>query len=252
VADPSGTRATRRRRRAELEIAAAVARERLVAAHVEQALSLIEGAGNRLSPQRALAIYARLHRLGSQEAKLISNRTLAILGERVARSSLGAPAGDGAGEAGDPLADSPRSHLQQIRHRLRGRTQHELRRWVELHTGRAEVALLEVHVDNALRFVNVLGPERSVAEAVEEYTATIGVRPTLTEVIYYLVLDRLARAAAPEEIPAVPKPHRPEPQAVNPTKHGLRILKDRGPSRRELRGGSRPGPRAAPDDAGPA
>jgi hypothetical protein len=247
VADPSGSRATRRRRRAELEIAAAVARERLVTAHVEQALSLIEGAGDRLSPQRALAIYARLHRLGAQEAKLITNRTLAILGERVARSPLG-----GGGEAGEPPADSPRSLLQQIRHRLRGRTQHELRRWVELHTGRAEVALLEVHVDNALRFVNVLGPERSVAEAVEEYTATIGVRPTLTEVVYYFVLDRLSRAASPAVEPAVPRPHWPEPQAVNPTEHSLRILKDRGPSRRELRGGHRAGPRAAPDDAGSA
>src|SRR5690606_40239800 len=57
--------------------------------------------------------------------------------------------------------DDALSVFRHLRRRLRGRHNHELRRWVELHAARTELALLDVHADGAARFIEIVKPERS-------------------------------------------------------------------------------------------
>jgi hypothetical protein len=171
--------------RAELEIAIAIARERLQEAHAAQLLELIHGADGQLAPRRATEISARLHYLGPELARNVGNKVLASLGQfREVSGVLPAP---GRVDEGDPL-----TVFGQIRRRLRGRTNVELRRKVELLTGRAEVALMRVHVENVLRLLEAVGEESPVAQVVDAYAQILEVRKSVAEMVYFLTLDRLA------------------------------------------------------------
>ncbi len=191
--DSLGSRKITPRLRSELEIAAAIAREHLLEAHVTHLLELIHTVGGQVSPSRAIEIYVRLHSVEPETARIIRGKTLATLGER--REAAGAIQLDTPHAKGEGW-DSPRSILSQIRTRLRGRVNLELRQKVELHTGRTQVAFLHVHVNNALRFVKILTPGTSIARAVELYTELIGTRKSVAEIVYFLTLDRLGSPAA--------------------------------------------------------
>jgi len=169
-----------------LDIAAAVARERILDAHVDQALDMVEGTEGHLEPGRALEIYARLHYLNLEDGRVVGTRVLARIGaqdvapDRPARTVKVMASGQ-----------SPESIFEQIRRRLRGRSYHDLRRWIELHSGRTEVALLNIHVTNAFLFLQVLRPDKSIARAVQTYAQLMNLRKPVTEIVYYQVLDRL-------------------------------------------------------------
>lgn len=222
---PFKARKVAERSRRELDIAAAVGRERLAETHVAQALELVERArADDVPPTRALSIYARLHRLGTSEALLIGGRVLARLGEQTAHAASELAAGVGA--AGETAWDSPDSLLGQIRKRLRGRVNGELRGWVELHTGRTEVALLSVHVENALRFIEVLKAEASIAHAVEAYVEVLGVRRSVAEVVYFFALQHLSDREAAASARSVPRQESSPGLPVG--EPALRIIKDGG------------------------
>lgn len=223
MAGPIKYRKLSSRIRAELEIATAVARERILEIHVKQLLELIQGARGQLSPDRAASIYARLHGLGPQMTRIVMSRVLASLGRRAGIGPVPASGNQVAAEA-DVGWDPPPSIFAQIRRRLRGRTNQELRTWVELHTGRTEVALLHSHVDNALRFVEILKPTASIAEVVEVYADVVGVRKTIAEVVYYLLLDRLS-SPIPERIERGMIRTNTQPAAAPAVEHTLRIVK---------------------------
>ena len=180
--------------RREIDLAAAVSRERLLDAHVLQALELIDQARAKLAPLRALNIYLWLHSMTEVEAQILGHRVLVMLGQRI-----GAAAREDE-ESDDPLEEAPwgeepSSLVRQVRKRLHGRVNPELRRWVELHTGRTEVALLEVHVANALRFIEILNPATSYTGAVDLYLQLLSIPPPLGTMIYFFVLDRLSMPA---------------------------------------------------------
>jgi hypothetical protein len=184
-----GSRKINPRLRAELEIAAAIAREHLMEAHVTHLLELIQVVGGQIPPSRVIEIYVRLHLVDPETARRIGGKTLATLGER--REAAGTIHLDTA-NAGGKGWDSPPSLFSRIRKRLRGRVNPELRQKVELHTGRTQVAFLQVHVNNALRFVKILTPEIPIARAVDLYAEVIGVRRSVAETVYSLTLDRLS------------------------------------------------------------
>ncbi|HEY8485420.1 MAG TPA: hypothetical protein VIL13_12480 [Longimicrobiales bacterium] len=207
--------------RRKLEAAAALASERLIERHAGYALELIEAARGKVSPQRALDIYIRLHHLRDREADRLTTRVLASFGQKLeARWRRGAP---GSEAGGQDAWDVPESWAKRIRNRLRGRVFHDLRRWVEIHTGKVEVALLDVHVENALRFYEILGNQTPIAAVVGLYVEAVGVRRSLAETIYLLLLDRLSRleeaAAAEQRTPN----EEPAPVPV-PAKHPLRVI----------------------------
>lgn len=193
---------TRRR----VELAIAVAQERLLSTHVDHALRLIQLVGAQVPFEDALGIYTRLLRLSDDEARVITTRALAILGEQVADT----PDWTETAPEPEPAEDeSPRSFLRNMRLRLRGRVKDDMRRWVELSAARTEVAILYAHVDNAMNFIDVLEKDQPADEAVELYLDALEVRDSVAEVTYYLALGRLAdqelpdghRAAAPRHVP---------------------------------------------------
>ncbi len=155
-------------------------------------MELVDRARDDLEPSRAVSVYVRLHQVYGQDADRLHQRVLVSLGRRAPTAlSFAAANGDDDGIA------TPRSVLGQIRKRLRGRVNLELREWVEYHTGRTETDLLWAHVENAAEFIEILQPIMAVGEAVELYTASLDVPATRAEIIYYLVLAHRSSASEP-------------------------------------------------------
>jgi hypothetical protein len=203
------------RRRSELAIA--VAQERLLSTHVDHALRLIELVGPRVPFDNVLGIYTRLLRLNEEEARVITTRALAILGERVAGGELLPSEAPAPTPEPEPEPGEHRGFMTTLRQRLRGRVDDELRRWVELVAARTEVALLETHVANALNFVQLLRAEMPFNEAVELYLEALEVRDSVAEVAYFIALSRISD----DLLPASPEGAR---QGANAEAAPLRVV----------------------------
>lgn len=199
-------------KRRELEVAAAVAREAVLQLHVARAVKMIDMAGDRVSALRMVNIYLRLLSLTGPQGAIVANRVLALLGQRGHKGPLTTLFVEG---EMDVQSEEPRSVFRTLRDRLRGRVHLELRRWVELQSGATQVALLEIHVRHALRFVKELADTHSISEAVELYSELTGVAAAVEDALYVFVLDRLAtdelprsktKRTAAEEDDALPRP----------------------------------------------
>lgn len=190
--------------RRSLELSVAVSQERILATQVEHALQLIDLIGDRVPVERALDIYVRLLRLTPDEARIIATRALAKLGERTSEAeawpSLMAEREGGNGGWSQHLA-----LLNQVRNRMRGRVNGELRGWIELEAARTETALLEAHVNNAMSFVDILHSDVPFSEAVELYLDSMDVRDSIAEIVYCLTLTKLSEELLPQprDIPAI-------------------------------------------------
>jgi hypothetical protein len=184
--------------RRRVELAIAVAQERLLSTHVDHALRLIQLLGDQVRFENALGIYTRLLRLTDDEARVITTRTLAILGEQVVDPQAAADWSDAAVEPAYVDDGTRRTFISNMRQRLRGRVKDDLRRWVELSAARTEVAILNTHVENAHNFVELLEKEQPASESVELYLDALEVRESIAEVVYYLVLARIADDDLPE------------------------------------------------------
>ena len=178
--------------RRRIALAIAVAQERLLSTHVAHALKLIQIVGDQVPFENALSIYTRLLRLSDDEARVITTRALATLGERAARSDVWPEMVAEPEPDDEPDARRPFNFMNIMRQRLRGRVNEDLRRWVELAAARTEVALLETHVENALNFIELLEKEQPITESVELYLDALEVRESIAEVTYYLALARMA------------------------------------------------------------
>lgn len=188
--------------RKRVELAVAVAQEKLLATHVDHALDLIALVDDQVSFTDALEIYSRLLRLEEDDAQNISTRSLAILGEKVgAKGTIPerpAQAPEPEPEESREGSDgNGRSLFGGLRARLRGRVNEELRRKIEFIAARTEVALIRTHVENAVHFVEILEDEMEEKQAVELYLDALDVRESIAEVTYYLALSRLAEDILP-------------------------------------------------------
>jgi len=176
--------------RKRVELAVAVAQEKLLSDHVDHALDLVALVNDDVTFSSALSIYTRLMRLDEDEAQNVRTRALAILGKKA----------DEQGSLPDRVEGEPeerpagRSWFGGLTSRLKGRENEELRRRIELIAARTEVALVNTHVDNALHFVGFLRNEDDVDDqkAVELYLDALDVRESIAEVTYYLTLSRIA------------------------------------------------------------
>ena len=192
-----------------IELAVAVAQERLLATHVRHALELIQIVGEQVPFENALAIYTRMLRLSEDESRVITTRALATLGEQGVQGEVWPElTAEQAPEAREPR----KSFMNLMRSRLRGRVNDDLRRQVELAAARTEVAILNTHVENALQFVELLDAEMPYIEAVELYLDSLQVRDSIAEVTAYMALARLANEHLP--VPSVPLDHPAEVEIV--------------------------------------
>lgn len=211
--------------RRRVELAIAVAQERLLSTHVNHALGLIQLVGEQVPFENALNIYTRMLRLSDDEARVITTRALAILGERAAETE----------EWPEFAAESPaapqtngetarRKFMTTFRQRLRGRVQDDLRRFVELAAARTEIAILDTHVDNALNFVELLEKEQTFNESVELYLEALEVRESIAEVAYYMALTRLSEQYLPKRPGA---PDTDSPTSIMNAPRKLRVVAEK-------------------------
>jgi hypothetical protein len=212
--------------RRRVELAVAVAQERLLGTHVEHVLRLIRLVGEQVPFESALNIYTRLLRLSEDETRTITTRALAIIGESATQTEAW-PELVTQSDAEQAEEKGSRWFVKQIRQRLRGRVNDDLRRWVELAAARTEVAILGTHVENALGFVELLEKEMLFTEAVELYLEALNVRDAIAEVAYYMALARLADQHLPER--AGPEAAQPVPAGAGTgdTRH-LRVVEKEG------------------------
>jgi hypothetical protein len=200
--------------RRRVELAVAVAQERLVSTHVKHALRLVQVAGDQMPFLNVLNMYSRVLRLSDDDARVVISRALATIGEEAARSDhWPEPPTEDAEE--EPTGGR-RWLMRLVRERLRGRVNEDLRKWVDFAAARAEVAILDTHIENALTFVELLEREMPVTDAAEVYLDSLRVRDSLSEVVYFSVLARLADQHLPGKL-------------VNPEQHSaaepkLRVL----------------------------
>lgn len=192
--------------RRQLDLTTAVARKRLQEVHFQHAMELIEHVESEMEPRRALDIYARLHKLTPAEAANVSQEVFVSLGRRLLPRQI-----DVATEQSEVRWENPDSTLRQIRRRLRGRVNTELRQWVEFHTGRTETALFWAHIENAHDFVDLLERNRTVSEAVSLYADQIGLSPSWTEIVYFIVLDQRSPSSRAAGVAATAMIRRPWP-----------------------------------------
>ena len=178
--------------RRRVELAVAVAQERLLSTHVNHALGLIQLVGDQVPFENALNIYTRMLRLSDDEARVITTRALAILGERAAKTEEWPEFATSETTTPQNGETARRKFMMTFRQRLKGRVKEDLRRWVELVAARTEIAILNTHVDNAMNFVELLDKEATFNEAVELYLEALEVRESIAEVAYYMALTRLA------------------------------------------------------------
>ncbi len=212
--------------RRRVELAVAVAQERLLSTHVGYVLRLIRLVGEQVPFETALNMYTRLLRLSEDEARNITTRALATLGER-ATATEAWPELVTQAEVDQAQEKGSRSFVKQIRMRLRGRVNDDLRRWVELSAARTEVAVLSAHVDNALGFVELLEKDMPFTEAVELYLEALDVRDSVAEVAYYMALARLADQLLPDR-PEAQSAAEAVPAAVAPDARHLRVVEKEG------------------------
>lgn len=188
--------------REQLQLAAAVAAEAVLAQHVRFALELLAEGADRAPVERLIAAYARLHHLSDDDHRQLAERVLVALGKDP----------DSAPHA---RLQQPRSVFRRAAHRMRGRVHTGLRAWVDRHTARVELAVLEVHVEHALRYARILHEQCPADEAVSLYAETLALRATIAEMVRLRVL-----ASAPV--------HRPEPAlATEPAIESLQPLRPR-------------------------
>lgn len=181
--------------RQRVELAVAVAQEKLLSDHVDHALDLVALVNEDVTFSDALSIYTRLMRLDEDEAHNVRNRALAILGRKA--EETGKPPREPQVVAEEE--STGRAWFGGFTQRLRGRENEKLRRKIELIAARTEVALINTHVDNALHFVGFLRHEDELDDqkSVELYLDALDVRESIAEVTYYLALAKLADEILP-------------------------------------------------------
>lgn len=198
MGSPKKPRVSAEKRR-ELQVAAAVAREALLHTHSKLAIELIALAGNRVSVMRMLDIYVRVNGLPHSDAEVVTTRVLAVLGEDTRDGERPVVYLEGEESVAESLP-----LVGIVRARLKGRALDDLRRWVELHTGRSQVALFNVHIVHALRFIEMLDETHGIAAALRVYTEFVAVPRAMNDMLQYFVLDRLATDGLPASAGAGP------------------------------------------------
>lgn len=200
-------RNTSRTMQRQIDLATAVAQEKLLAVHVRHVLALVHLVEGELPFDSALDIYARILRLNPEQARNVGSRAFAELGRRggITLDPLrDAALEDDAADREDARRaeeDDGNGRFEQVfsrvRRRIRGRVQGDLRHRVNLAAARAEDSLFEQHVANALEFARALAAEVPLHEAVDLYLEVLAVPEGVSDVVF----NRALRSVADAELP---------------------------------------------------
>ena len=205
------TRKISRAMQRQVDLTTAVCQERLLSTHVRHVLALVDLVAEELPFDSALDIYARILRLTPEQARNVGSRALAILGRRTGVSDgveddpevelLEDDAADREEARTPPSAEGGRfdAIFSRVRRRIRGRVQEDLRERINLAAARAEDALFNTHVDNALIFARALSDEVPLDEAVDLYLEIMAIPDGVSDVVF----NRALRTVADDRLPPV-------------------------------------------------
>lgn len=201
------TRNTSRAMQRQIDLATAMAQEKLLDTHVRHVLALVDLVSPQLPFDAALDIYARILRLNPEQARNVGSRAFAELGRRtgVERgtedvSLLEDDAADREDAAARPEPGEGGRFEQvfsRVRRRIRGRVHDDLRHRINLAAARAEDDLFERHVANALEFARALAAEVPLHEAVDQYLEIMTVPEGVSDVVFNRALRRVADSDLP-------------------------------------------------------
>lgn len=209
------TRNTSRAMQRQIDLTTAVCQERLLAMHVRHVLSLVDLTAEQLPFDAALDIYVRILRLNPEQARNIGSRALAALGEREGLPEISDEDLRRAEEPPEEEAEEGGGRFDavfsRVRRRIRGRVHEDLRHRINLAAARAEDAVFETHVENALVFAKALADEVPLPEAVEMYLEIMMIPEGASDVVF----NRALRTVADDVLPPLP-PARGGRQAGKP------------------------------------
>ena len=207
------TRNTSRAMQRQIDLATAMAQEKLLDTHVRHVLALVELVAGQLPFDSALDIYARILQLNPEQARNVGSRAFAELGRRTGMERGGEvtlmedDAADREDAAARPAPGEGGRFEQvfsRVRRRVRGRVHDDLRHRINLAAARAEDDLFERHVANALEFARALSAEVPLHEAVDLYLEIMSVPEGVSDVVFNRALRRVADSELPPLDPAEP------------------------------------------------
>jgi len=173
-----------------LNVALAVARQRLGDAHFQFALEMIRRGQGEVAAPQVLTIYARLHDLNEIDLQALRNRVLIYLGQ-VANTDVTHLPNTFVAIDGGVEWDVTASLVERIRKRLSGRRNHPFREWVELHSGHVESKLQRIHVECLAALYDATDGTLKLPELTRLYMREVGLRDTLYEPLHAGLLERL-------------------------------------------------------------
>lgn len=199
------TRKISRAMQRQVDLTTAVCQERLLSTHVRHVLAVVDLVTDELPFDSAVDIYARILRLTPEQARNVGSRALAAIGRRsglTEAEDLNLDLGDEESdldEAGDRGSEEGRfdAVFSRVRRRIRGRVKDDLRQRINLAAARAEDALFETHVQNALVFGKALAEEVPLHEAVDLYLDVMSIPEGVSDVIF----NRALRVVADDVLP---------------------------------------------------
>lgn len=199
------TRNTSRAMQRQIDLATAMAQEKLLDTHVRHVLAFVDLVSGQLPFDTALDIYARILQLNPEQARNVGSRAFAEIGRRTGVIPEGDVAlledddadHEDAARGGHGDAGRFEQVFSRVRRRIRGRVHDDLRHRINLAAARAEDDLFERHVANALEFARALAAEVPLHEAVDMYLETLSVPEGVSDVVF----NRALRRVADQELP---------------------------------------------------
>jgi hypothetical protein len=200
------TRKISRAMQRQVDLTTAVCQERLLSTHVRHVLALVDLVSEELQFDSAVDIYARILRLTPEQARNVGSRALAAIGRRTGLTEaddLNLDLADDESDLGDEGTDRGAEEgrfdavFSRVRRRIRGRVKDDLRQRINLAAARAEDALFETHVQNALVFGKALAEEVPLHEAVDLYLDVMAIPEGVSDVIF----NRALRVVADDVLP---------------------------------------------------
>jgi hypothetical protein len=198
----------------QVDLTTAVCQERLLSTHVRHVLALVDLVADELPFDSAVDIYARILRLTPEQARNVGSRALAAIGRRTGLTEADDLNLDLADDESDLDEGSDRGSdegrfdavFSRVRRRIRGRVKDDLRQRINLAAARAEDALFETHVQNALVFGKALAEEVPLHEAVDLYLDVMSIPEGVSDVIFNRALRIVADdVLAPLDSARVPR-----------------------------------------------
>jgi hypothetical protein len=179
--------------RRRLELIEASARESLAEVHAEQALQLVHVFASRMPFDQAVDEYLEMVGLDGDAEEMVRTRALALLSDPEWAGDLARERPRGSGFNWRYI--TPVGAVRFFQRRMRRQAEEEL--WMELFAARAEEVLTVAHMEQALRFVELLADDAPPPQGVELYLSRLQVPPGRARVVYQRVLAHLAETLLP-------------------------------------------------------